>query len=314
MDGSDEKRHPIRIAARRTGLSPEVLRAWELRYAAVTPGRTPTGRRLYSDQDIERLRLLRRATLSGRRIGTLADLSPGQLTDLVEEDRQAEREPSALDLDTPLPGELATMLETSLQAIVAMDAPRLEALLCRGQVVLSSVAFIDHLIAPLVRRIGLMWSEGRLEPYHEHLATAVIRGIIGEMLSAPSPEDAPVLVVTTPAGQRHEVGALLAAGSAVSEGWRVLYLGPDLPGADIARAARESGALAVALSIVFPADDPGLASELRDLRRRLPDAVAILAGGGAMSGYARVLDHLGIRQLGDLRALRRTLSEFRGAP
>jgi DNA-binding transcriptional MerR regulator len=66
---SGQKRHPIQVVARRTGLSPDVLRVWEKRYQAVEPGRTKTGRRLYSDDDIERLRLLREATSRGRRIG-----------------------------------------------------------------------------------------------------------------------------------------------------------------------------------------------------------------------------------------------------
>ncbi|MDQ4146702.1 MAG: MerR family transcriptional regulator [Pseudomonadota bacterium] len=54
--------HPIQVAARRTGLSTYVLRAWEQRYALVTPQRSASGRRRYSDADIERLQLLQFAT------------------------------------------------------------------------------------------------------------------------------------------------------------------------------------------------------------------------------------------------------------
>ena len=72
LDG--EGKHPIQIVARRTGLTPDVIRVWERRYEAVLPRRTSTNRRLYSDRDVERLQLLRRATLAGRRIGDVARL------------------------------------------------------------------------------------------------------------------------------------------------------------------------------------------------------------------------------------------------
>ena len=83
---STEPRHPIKVVARRTGLTPDVLRVWEKRYSAVTPTRVSTGRRLYSDQDVERLLLLRRATLVGRRIGQVAALPTDELETLVDED------------------------------------------------------------------------------------------------------------------------------------------------------------------------------------------------------------------------------------
>ena len=68
-----EHRHPMRVVTRRTGLSADLLRAWERRHEVVKPSRSMGGRRLYSDDDIERLRLLYRATLAGRSIGQVAE-------------------------------------------------------------------------------------------------------------------------------------------------------------------------------------------------------------------------------------------------
>jgi len=86
------KRHPIRVVARRTGLSRDLLRAWEVRYAAVQPERTAGGQRLYSDDDIERLRLIQQALEAGRRIGQLATLPTEELAQLVGEDQRAARD------------------------------------------------------------------------------------------------------------------------------------------------------------------------------------------------------------------------------
>lgn len=85
----NRKRHPIKVVARRTGITPELLRVWEKRYAVVEPARTDTGRRVYSDADIDRLRLIHRATLSGRRVGEVSGLSNQALEALIDEDEQA---------------------------------------------------------------------------------------------------------------------------------------------------------------------------------------------------------------------------------
>jgi len=77
MNGSGtatRQQHPIQVAARRSGLTSDVIRAWERRYRAVEPGRSATNRRLYSDDDVERLLLLGQVTRAGRRIGDVAGL------------------------------------------------------------------------------------------------------------------------------------------------------------------------------------------------------------------------------------------------
>src|SRR5262245_25366803 len=81
-----EQGYPIRAVARRTGLTSHVIRVWEKRYGAVSPMRTPTNRRLYSDTDVERLRLLHQATLAGHSIGQIAQLPNERLQALVAAD------------------------------------------------------------------------------------------------------------------------------------------------------------------------------------------------------------------------------------
>jgi methanogenic corrinoid protein MtbC1 len=100
-------------------------------------------------------------------------------------------------------------------------------------------------------------------------------------------------VVATPKGQLHEIGAMLAAAAATTEGWHVTYLGPDLPAESIAAAAMAVGARAVALSIIYPLDEDGLPDELMSLRRALPKDLKILVGGQGASRYAEVLEGIG---------------------
>jgi DNA-binding transcriptional MerR regulator/methylmalonyl-CoA mutase cobalamin-binding subunit len=308
---SNSLRHPIGVAARHTGLKPDLIRAWERRYGAVAPGRSDTRRRLYSDADIARLQLLRRVVDTGRAIGQVANLSNRELEALIA------AEPTLPTLaSTPPPstnGEVAdTFLELCLAAARRLEVAELELHLERASVALSRNSLLERLMVPLLHRIGELWQQGELRPAHEHLASAVVRSFLGGMYRAyDTPAAAPHLLSTTPPRQRHELGALIVAAVASGEGWKATYLGPDLPPEEIASAAREKGARAVALSLVYPPDDPLLGDDLRRLRRLLPSTTALIAGGRAASAYGALLDEVGAVRVTDLPSLRRELERLR---
>jgi DNA-binding transcriptional MerR regulator/methanogenic corrinoid protein MtbC1 len=307
-------RHPIGVVARRTGLKPDLIRAWERRYGAVAPGRTETRRRFYSDEDIERLLLLRRVVNTGRGISQVAGLSNEELGALIE----AEPAPAARTGPAPAGDDLdevaGSFLVRCLAAAQRLDARELELELDRASVLFSRTHLIERLLVPLMRRIGDLWHQGALRPIHEHMASSVVRSFLGSMRSACHPEvSAPHLVVTTPSRQRHELGALLAAAIAAGEGWQVTYLGPDLPPEEAAAAALQKGARAVALSITYPPDDPTLIDDLRRLRRLLGTRTALIVGGSACPAYGPVLQEIGAIQLEDLAGLRRELHALRSA-
>lgn len=119
----------------------------------------------------------------------------------------------------------------------------------------------------------------------------------------PTSSTAPLLAVATPSGERHEVGALLAAAVASSEGWRVLYLGPDLPASEIALAAASAGAQAVALSVVRSAGSGETAAELRAVAEALAGKVTVLVGGAGVDAVAPDLEGAGLVLLDGLGAL-----------
>jgi methylmalonyl-CoA mutase cobalamin-binding subunit len=100
---------------------------------------------------------------------------------------------------------------------------------------------------------------------------------------------------------------MLAATSAGGHGWRVIYLGPNLPAEELARAAQIAKADAVALSIVYPTDDPRIASELRTLRSLLPPQVGLVIGGSGASAYAVALRGIGADALSSVTDLRHWL-------
>jgi DNA-binding transcriptional MerR regulator/methylmalonyl-CoA mutase cobalamin-binding subunit len=296
---STTPRYPVRLAALRTGLSPHVLRAWERRYQVVTPTRSEGGQRLYSDLDIERLLRLRRLTERGHAIGRIASLP---LPELVRLEDQTPIEPADVAADA-VP-EAAT---EALNATRRLDAVELQAVLERAAVTLGTPALLDRVVSPLLERIGQEWSERSVSVAQEHMASAVIRRVLGWLLRVYEVRNgAPRVVVATPPGYAHELGALMAAASAAAEGWNVTYLGPDLPVADLVNAVGQRRARAVAISAVHRPEGNDLLAVLRDTRARLPEDVALLVGGrGALQlrGEAEAAGARVVESLAEFRAL-----------
>ncbi len=304
-------RHPMRVVMRRTGLSAELLRVWERRHHVVTPGRTQTGRRLYSDAEIERLRLLYRATLAGRSIGLIAGLSMPALAALVRQDAEAEQGAMRAPVGPPNAPEAGRFVDQALRAVERFDALALDAALRRAVVALSAVAFLDDVVAVVLERVGARWRDGTLRPAHGHFTTAVVRRVLDRVTETTSvPGAAPRVLLATPAGQLHELGAMLAAAAAAAEGWSVTYLGANVPAEDIAEAAVAIRARVVGLSLVHPPNDRGVSHELRRLRTLLPVTIALVVGGAAAGAYRDVLDEIGAKHMSDLRAWRADLEKM----
>lgn len=306
-------KHPIKVVARRTGLSPHVIRIWEKRYEAVVPERTETNRRLYSDADIERLLLLRRALAAGRSIGQVAQLPDEQLLEMVNGDEaNITHAPESLGAHVAVVESYATIRQNCLAAITNLDAAVLESLLNQALVDLSQPQLINQLLLPLLEELGARWQDGTLRIAHEHLASTVIRSFLSHLFgSMITKHHAPALIATTLSGQLHELGAMIAAIIAQSAGWHATYLGPNLPAEEIAVAAKHNRAKAIALSLVYPTDDPNVALEIRRLRRLLPPSVEILTGGRAAGHYAEVLTEIGAHFINKMEELGKKLELLR---
>jgi len=273
---------------RRTGLSADVIRAWERRYAAVAPQRSEGGQRLYSERDVVRLGLLARATSDGHSIGEVARLDDSALEALVHgaAARGADGHADAV----------AAVADDALGATARLDALALETTLKRAVFSLGVERFVDDVVGRFLTEVGNRWHVGALSPAHEHLASQTMRRVLAWITDAYELEpDAPRMLIATPAGEMHELGAMTVAAAAVGEGWRVIYLGPSLPARDIANAAEQVGAKAVALSVVY-AGGPATAA-----------GVELFIGGAAADEVETLVKKGRARVLHGIEPLRRTL-------
>lgn len=303
--------HTIKMAAKLTGLSAHVIRIWEKRYVAVQPQRSPSQRRLYCDRDLERLTLLRQATEQGHNIGAIARLKDEELRELVG---RAGRQSGGGGNSHNGRNTVEVDLEELLACVQSFDQPKLISLLEQWHVALGCQGLLVQAVAPLAQRIGEAWAQGQMTAAQEHFATASIREYLLSHARQFPGHGAPLIVVATPVGQLHELGAVLAAFAARSQGWNAVYLGASLPAAEIAGAAVRNRARAVGLSIVFPADDPAVPEELLLLRKALPPSIAILAGGRSAPAYQTALKRIGAVLMVDLAQLFEILNTLRSNP
>lgn len=230
-----ELTYPLRTAARLTGLSPELLRAWERRHRVVEPLRTPGGTRRYSAADLERLRLVKAAVDAGHRISQVARL---ELAELKRVSAGAETRP-------------AGRLDEILAALHHFDSGEVQRLLSLQLSALGAARFAREIAVPLVREIGERWANGQMGIAREHLASSVLRSLLGSALQPTATSLlGPRIVFASPTGERHELGLLMAALTAVGAGANALYLGAELPVEDLLGAVEDTDAAALALSLV----------------------------------------------------------------
>jgi DNA-binding transcriptional MerR regulator/methylmalonyl-CoA mutase cobalamin-binding subunit len=309
--------HPIQVVTRRTGVSADVLRVWEKRYAVVTPVRSPSGRRLYSDADIERLRLLVQAKRTGRSIGQIAALPTADLVHLLDEKAAAEHRPrrrARADAAPPSPPAAGDFLEACLAAIERFDAVTLDLVLRRAVVALSADDFLDTVVVPLVDHLQVQMLDGSLRRSHGHLAHAVLRRVLDHIVAtATAPLASRDVVVTTLGGHAHELDALIVAAAAAADGWRVTYIGPGVPVDDVAETLAHVGARVLILGLAAPSGDREIPRELRRLRALLPAHVAVLVVGTTPDVHRSAIVETGVTPLVGLASLRARLHELRNA-
>jgi MerR family transcriptional regulator, light-induced transcriptional regulator len=299
-----EPRHRIGAVTRLTGVSVHALRAWERRYGALAPIRTPAGDRLYSEVDVRRLRLIKRLIEYGHAIGSIAGLRERQLEALLAEH-------TAPAFTGRADGRHQQAVERFLDALKALDLETAERVLTRAAISREPRDFIANIAQPLLSCIGSRWQSGQLCIASEHAASAMLRTRLGALLAdLPVEPGSPTLVSTTLAGERHEFGALFSAIVGALSNWRAIYLGPDLPADEIATAVVQSGACAALISIVsLP---PRKAKrELCALASALPRRTLLAVGGSASAAAVHAIDR--VDQVEDLVALAELLTVKRWA-
>ena len=289
----------ISAVERETGLSKDVLRMWERRYAFPKPCRDENGERQYSIAEVGKLRAVKRLMDIGMRPGKIIALSSDELGALA-----ASRVGRTRDVATPaLESDVLALLKTH-------DVTGLQHALATLLMRQGLQTFVRDTITPLNRAVGDAWMRGELQVFEEHLYTEQLQAALRTAINAfPRQSAIPRVLLTTFPNEQHGLGLLMVEALLVPEGVQCISLGAQTPQDDIRRAALAHKAHIVALSFsaAFPlrqATD-GLAS----LRRQLPPSIQVWAGGEMTRRVRKTLP--GVVLIPDLSASVNALRSWR---
>jgi MerR family transcriptional regulator, light-induced transcriptional regulator len=253
--------------SKRSGVSPELLRAWERRYGLFRPTRSSGGLRLYSPADLERVRAMQQHLTSG--------MAAAEAAALV-----LRSEPTDVASPVAARGELA-------EALDAFDEPRAQAILDRLLAVTTTDTLVSEVVMPYLRELGERWERGAASVGQEHFASGVLRGRLLGLARGWGLGVGPAALLACLPGEQHDLG-LIAFGLALrARGWRIFYLGPDAPIETVADAAARLEPQLVVLHGVARERLEPVAGQVAALARR--HRVAL---GGAAAGHDGLNDVL----------------------
>ncbi len=260
--------------SRRIGVAPELLRAWERRYALLEPTRSDGGYRLYSDADLARLRAMQAHLAAG--------LSAAQAAALAV----AETVPSGAD------GQPRPLLADLRAALDRFDDAAANAVLDEALATLTTDAVLNDLVLPYLAELGDRWERGDASIAQEHFASNLLRGRLLALARGWDRGTGPRAVLACAPGELHDLPLLIFGLALRARGLRITYLGADTPVATAGDAARDLSPAILVISATVPDRLERCAPDLEPLARQVPLA---LAGAGADPALA---DRLGARHLG----------------
>lgn len=267
--GAIKGRLSIGALARASGIAVDTLRTWERRYGYPVPERKPSGHRVYPVASVPRLRRIAEALARGHRAGEVLPASDEVLQALLGAG-VAHRRPPTPPAD---PDDL-------LAAVGAFDADHLTRTLTAEWGRLGPLDFLQTRVAPLVHAVGEAWADGRLEIRHEHFLSERVGDLL-RALRLPFEERAggPLVILASLPGERHALGLQMAALLLASLRCRVLFLGTDVPVAEVASLATDMAARAVGVSVSLATRGARMTTTILRLRTMLPRRMTLLVGG-----------------------------------
>ena len=265
-----------RAVVLRTGVPADTFRAWERRYGLPSPARSNGNQRLYSDRDIATIAWLRDQTRSGVTISQAVELFRSReraqnLANPVTD--QPESAPATRSEPTTVDGRLARYTAALVNALVAYDAETATKLLDEAGALLSVEDLCLNIVQPALYEIGNRWQRGEIAVSGEHFATSFAVRRLGSLFNASRPEHgAGPIVAACLEGELHEAGLLMTCLFLSRRGFRVIYLGPNLPADDLVAALDDIRPTLVLLS----ATTPDGAARLSNASREIKDACRAL--------------------------------------
>jgi len=247
----------------------------------------PSEHRRYTQEQVERLKLVAQALSLGHRAGDVVPLSKEQLVGLL----------SLVPAEEASSEEREDWLEEVFALLSGFAREGLRRLLQREAMSMGAMAFVEERVLPLLRAVGEAWHRGELHIRHEHFTTELIEDTLRQMRSS--------LLCTLP-NEQHGLGLQIVALVLALHRRPFQIVGVQTPVEEIVAVARGLSSLAVGVSVTQHTATKETGVMLQELRQQLPDHIALWIGG---AGAGQLELPSGCEVVGSLLALEQVLKK-----
>jgi MerR family transcriptional regulator, light-induced transcriptional regulator len=260
-----------RAAVRLTQVEAPRLRAWERRYAILSPHRSSNSYRLYSERDIAVIRWLREQVDAGMTISQATAL----LRNYIDSDAQAGADAAS---DTAI--NLDAIADAMITAARLLDEGAVVGLLQEAFAVYPVEEVCEQLIIPTMIKMGETWEQEKDVVVAEHFLSNIVRAQLDALWHLTyQPRDGPLAVVACVPGELHELGPFMLALFLRRRGVRVAFLGQNVEEASLLRCVAELRPQVVCLSVTIPENEAHAIELARQILRQTQ--VHVYLGGRA---------------------------------
>ena len=254
-----------------TGVNPVTLRAWERRYALIKPTRTESGHRLYSDEDIEHIKLILQLIDEGIAISRVKEALK-----IAGEEQEKTEEGSS---------HWTQYQEDMLRGVNNFDETILSTTYNEAMSLYPVDVVTKQLLLPLLEKLGQRWKHISTGVAEEHFFSAFMRNKLGARFHHQNQKNhGPRLIAACLPGEQHEFGLLLFCLAAHARGYRIILLGADMPIEQLAEVVHRSNSDGVVLSGSI---EPCIDNLQMKLKKLVEEALVPVWVGGITSAQLR---------------------------
>lgn len=263
--------YSIRELENLSGIKAHTIRIWEKRYGLLTPERTTTNIRRYTNEDLKKILKIAALILQGHKVSSITQLSDDELDEVMVQQIKQEDSPELA---------IETARKNLITAFSQFDENAFNHAFSIVLLKYGLVATITKIIYPVLETIGVLWSTGKIMPAQEHFISALVRQkILSATDALPLPtQEKECWLLYLPEGEMHELGLLLANYIIRSSRRRTVYLGQSVPIENVIKTAKATGATHLFLFVVSGKDNKQVTKHLDSLVQHIPQIRKFISG------------------------------------
>ena len=265
-----------------SGIKAHTIRIWEKRYHIISPSRSNTNIRFYSNDDLKLLLNISFLNKNDFKISKIAEMNPQEISEKV----------SSINI---VKSSSDDYIDNLIVSMIDLNEAYFEKIFSSALFRIGFEKAITEVIFPFLQRIGLMWQTGSINPAQEHFTSNLIRQkLIVAIDSLPKTYDekAPKAILFLPEKELHENSLLLYNYILKSKGYQTFYFGQTVPTSDLKRILKMTAAKTIICVITSELKEKDFATLMGELQQLSKNRKILLSGRMLVENPQKLPKHI----------------------